>query len=78
MEAWVAKRKMFRGTTTHENLIKRPEYTHMTAVILPDIISGGLFMSAIPARMNPQLLTGPQKCVVLGPTGLFKIGRAHV
>ena len=29
-------------------------------------------MSAIPARMKPQLLTGPQKCVVLGPTGLFK------
>ena len=44
----------------------------MTAVIWPDINSGGLFMLAIPARMKPQLLTGPQKCVVLGPTGLFK------
>lgn len=24
------------------------------------------------ARMMPQLETGPQKCVVLGPTGLFR------
>lgn len=56
MEAWVAKRKMFRGTTTHENLIKRPEYTHMTAVILPDIISGGLFMSAIPWKKDRRIV----------------------
>jgi len=44
----------------------------MAAVILPDIISGGLFMSTKPAMTKPQLATGPQKWVVLGPTGLFR------
>lgn len=27
------------------------------------------------ARTKPQLATGPQKCVVLGPTGLFQNAR---
>lgn len=27
------------------------------------------------AATNPQLAIGPQKCVVLGPTGLFKNAR---
>jgi len=43
----------------------------MAAVILPDIISGGLFMSTKPAMTKPQFATGPQKWVVLGPTGLL-------
>jgi hypothetical protein len=29
-------------------------------------------MSTKPARTKPQLATGPQKWVVLGPTGLFR------
>ena len=27
------------------------------------------------AATNPQLATGPQKCVVFGPTGLFQNAR---
>jgi hypothetical protein len=52
--------------------MKSPEYTHIAPVILPDIISAGLFMSTKPAMTKPQLATGPQKWLVLGPTGLFR------
>lgn len=38
-------------------------------VILVEICSGGFYASRIPATTNPQLATGPQKWVVLGPTG---------
>lgn len=34
-----------------------------------DIYSGGLLESKMPANTKPQLATGPQKWVVLGPTG---------
>ena len=38
-------------------------------VIGPLICSSGFFVSLRPATTNPQLATGPQKCVVLGPVG---------
>lgn len=38
-------------------------------VMLGEIISGGFCVSARPATTKPQFMTGPQKCVVLGPVG---------
>lgn len=32
-----------------------------------EIFSAGRFLSAIPYTTNPQLVIGPQKCVVFGP-----------
>jgi len=34
-----------------------------------EINSPGLLNSSIPCTTKPQLSIGPQKCVVLGPTG---------
>jgi hypothetical protein len=38
-------------------------------VIGPLIIASGLVVCSRPASTKPQLATGPQKCVVLGPVG---------
>ena len=43
--------------------------------MLVEMISGGLYMSFKPASTRPQLATGPQKCVVFGPTSEFQKAR---
>ena len=48
---------------------------HNAPVIFVEIISGGLYISARPPRTMPQLATGPQKCVVFGPTSEFQKAR---
>lgn len=47
------------------------------AVMLGEIISAGFLVSASPASTKPQLATGPQKCVVLGPVSDAKNARAR-
>jgi len=42
-----------------------------------EIFSAGLSQSMIPWTTKPELQTGPQKCVVFGPTGeLINAARA--
>lgn len=45
--------------------------------MLGEIISAGFLVSASPASTKPQLATGPQKCVVLGPVSDAKNARAR-
>jgi len=55
--------------------MNKAEYTHNAAVMFCDSCSAGFDISEIPAITNPQLATGPQKCVVLGPVGEFRNAR---
>jgi hypothetical protein len=51
------------------------EYTHITPVILGEIMSRGLFMSMRAAPTKPQFATGPQKWVVIcGWSGEVGVG----
>lgn len=47
------------------------------AVMFGEIISAGFLVSASPASTKPQLATGPQKCVVLGPVSEARNARAR-
>eukprot|EP00236_Picocystis_salinarum_P006630 CAMPEP_0113920912 /NCGR_PEP_ID=MMETSP1159-20121227/799_1 /TAXON_ID=88271 /ORGANISM="Picocystis salinarum" /LENGTH=66 /DNA_ID=CAMNT_0000920919 /DNA_START=606 /DNA_END=803 /DNA_ORIENTATION=+ /assembly_acc=CAM_ASM_000767 len=49
----------------------------MAAVMFGEIISAGFLVSASPASTKPQLATGPQKCVVLGPVSDAMNARAR-